>query len=99
MESFVANSSRRLFLKTSVIATGGVLGSGLIVGCAMVPAKSASAALPPSATAPGVMPNAWVKVGADNTVTIICGALRDGAGRVHVAADASSPKSSKCRWT
>lgn len=80
METFVANSSRRLFLKTSVIATGGVLGSGLIVGCAMVPAKSASAALPPSATAPGVMPNAWVKVGADNTVTIICARSEMGQG-------------------
>ena len=73
-----ANRSRRQFLKTTVIATGGLLGSGLIVGCAMMPA--ASAALPPSASAAGAMPNAWVKIGADNTVSIICARSEMGQG-------------------
>ncbi len=72
--------SRREFLKTTVIATGGLLGSGLIVGCAMAPTKSTSAALRPSATAPGAMPNAWVKVGSDNTVSIICARSEMGQG-------------------
>jgi isoquinoline 1-oxidoreductase subunit beta len=75
-----ADHSRRQFLKTSVVATGGLLGSGLIVGCAMMPAGSASAALPPSAVADGAMPNAWVKVGADNTVSIICARAEMGQG-------------------
>ena len=75
-----SNRSRRQFLKTSVIATGGLFGSGLIVGCAVMPASSASAALPPSATAAGAMPNAWVKVGADNSVSIICARSEMGQG-------------------
>ena len=78
----VADQSRRSFLKTTVIATGGLMGSGLIVGCASM-SGSASAgprALPPSATAPGAMPNAWVKVGSDNTVSIICARSEMGQG-------------------
>ncbi len=75
-----ASHSRRQFLKTTVIATGGLLGSGLIVGCAVMPGKSAGAAMLPSATAPGVMPNAWVKIGADNTVSIICARSEMGQG-------------------
>ena len=81
MNTIAANRSRRQFLKTSVIATGGLLGSGLIVGCAVMPGKSATAtALSPSVTAPGAMPNAWVKVGTDNTVSIICARSEMGQG-------------------
>ena len=72
--------SRRQFLKTTVIATGGLLGSGLIVGCAVMPGTNASAVMLPSATAPGVMPNAWVKIGTDNTVSIICARSEMGQG-------------------
>ncbi|MGS0755187.1 molybdopterin cofactor-binding domain-containing protein [Roseateles sp. GG27B] len=58
-----------------------MLGSGLIIGCAVTPGKGvAAAALPPSASAPGAMPNAWVKVGTDNTVTIICARSEMGQG-------------------
>ena len=79
--STVQDRSRRQFLKTSVIATGGLFGGGLIVGCAVMPNQdSAMAALRPSATAPGAMPNAWVKVGADNTVSIICARSEMGQG-------------------
>ena len=73
-----ADHSRRQFLKTTVIATGGLLGSGLIVGCAVMPGTST--AMLPSATAPGAMPNAWVKIGADNTVSIICARSEMGQG-------------------
>jgi isoquinoline 1-oxidoreductase subunit beta len=79
--STVQDRSRRQFLKTSVVATGGLFGSGLIVGCAVMPNQDkAMAALRPSATAPGAMPNAWVKVGADNTVSIICARSEMGQG-------------------
>ena len=74
------NNSRRQFIQTSVIATGGLFGSGLIVGCAVMPGKSGPAALPASASAPGSMPNAWVKVGTDNAVTIICARSEMGQG-------------------
>ena len=79
--STIQDRSRRQFLKTSVVATGGLFGSGLIVGCAVMPSQDrAMAALRPSATAPGAMPNAWVKVGADNTVSIICARSEMGQG-------------------
>ena len=80
MNTVASNHSRRQFLKTTVIATGGLLGSGLIVGCAVMPGSGAKAAMLPSATAPGVMPNAWVKIGADNTVSIICARSEMGQG-------------------
>jgi isoquinoline 1-oxidoreductase subunit beta len=78
----LGQTTRRSFLKTTVIATGGLMGSGLIVGCSTMGGSSASAAraLPPSASAPGVMPNAWVKVGSDNTVSIICARSEMGQG-------------------
>ena len=43
MNTVAANHSRRQFLKTTVIATGGLLGSGLIVGCALMPGSGAKA--------------------------------------------------------
>src|SRR5205085_2606159 len=74
-------TSRRTFLKTTVIATGGLLGSGLIIGCStMDSGPTGPRAMRPSATAPGAMPNAWVKVGADNTVSIICARSEMGQG-------------------
>ena len=44
MNTVASNHSRRQFLKTTVIATGGLLGSGLIVGCAVMPGSGAKAA-------------------------------------------------------
>jgi isoquinoline 1-oxidoreductase beta subunit len=76
----LTDTSRRNFLKTTVVATGGLLGSGLIIGCSTFPGMAAPPMLRPSATAPGAMPNAWVKVGADNTVSIICARSEMGQG-------------------
>jgi isoquinoline 1-oxidoreductase beta subunit len=82
IDTVSGGTTRRSFLKTTVIATGGLMGSGLIVGCSTMAGSSTSAAraLPPSASAPGVMPNAWVKVGSDNTVSIICARSEMGQG-------------------
>src|SRR5207344_299686 len=67
------NASRRQFIQTSAVVGSGLFTGGLLVGCAMMPDKGPmAAALRPSATAEGAMPNAWVKVGTDNTVSIIC---------------------------
>ena len=78
----ISGTTRRTFLKTTIVATGGLLGSGLIVGCATMSGNSAGGArsLPPSETAPGAMPNAWVKVGSDNTISIICARSEMGQG-------------------
>jgi isoquinoline 1-oxidoreductase beta subunit len=73
--------SRRQFLKTTVVVSGGLMGAGLIVGCA-TSGSSASMAkgLPPSAFGPGAMPNAWVKISPDNQVTIINARAEMGQG-------------------
>ena len=73
------NSSRRQFVKSSTVVGTGLFSGGLLVGCAITPDKGPSA-LPPSATGPGAMPNAWVKVGSDNAVTIICARAEMGQG-------------------
>ena len=75
----VQNTSRREFVKTGAAVGGGLFSSGLIVGCATM-ADKGPVALAPSATAPGAMPNAWVKVGTDNAVTIICARAEMGQG-------------------
>ena len=75
------NASRRQFIQTSAVVGSGLFTGGLLVGCAMMPDRGPMAgALPPSATAAGAMPNAWVKVGTDNAVTIICARAEMGQG-------------------
>ena len=77
----VQNSSRRQFIQSSAVVGGGLFSGGLLVGCAMTPDKGPMAGgLPPSASGPGAMPNAWVKVGTDNAVTIICARAEMGQG-------------------
>ena len=77
----IQNGSRRKFIQTSAVVGGGLFTGGLFVGCAIMPDKGPMArALPPSATAAGSMPNAWVKVGTDNAVTIICSRAEMGQG-------------------
>jgi len=63
--------SRREFLKT-----GAALGGGLVLGVAL-PDRPGHAA---AATATTAMPNAWVKIGSDDTVTIICARSEMGQG-------------------
>jgi isoquinoline 1-oxidoreductase subunit beta len=67
------SQSRRSFLKTSAAATG-YAASGLMIGFHLpANAKTESAAKT-------VQPNAWVKIGTDNKVTIICHRAEMGQG-------------------
>jgi len=66
--SQLKNPSRRQFLKTSAAASG-----GLIIGLSLPEAFAAA----PVTTS---MPNAWVKIGSDNTVTILSARSEMGQG-------------------
>jgi isoquinoline 1-oxidoreductase beta subunit len=62
----LGDASRREFLKA-----GAALGGGLVLGVALPPRGSASAA---------AMPNAWVRIGSDDSVTILCARSEMGQG-------------------
>ena len=64
----LASGSRREFLKT-----GAAVGGGLILGVTL-PGRRASAAATTS------MPNAWVRIGTDDTITILCARSEMGQG-------------------
>ncbi len=68
------NLKRRQFLKTSAAASA-YAASGLVIGFHL-PANAKAAA----STAKIVQPNAWVKIGTDNSVTIICHRSEMGQG-------------------
>ena len=68
------NLKRRQFLKTSAAASA-YAASGLIIGFHL-PANAKGAA----SAAKTVQPNAWVKIGTDNSVTIICHRSEMGQG-------------------
>jgi len=72
--SVISNESRRRFLKTSVLA-----GGGLVVGF-MLPGAARFAA----AAAAVFKPNAYLRIGSDNSVTVLCGLSEMGQG-VHTA--------------
>jgi isoquinoline 1-oxidoreductase subunit beta len=73
MPSPSTSQSRRSFLKTSAAATG-YAASGLMISFHLpANAKTESAAKT-------VQPNAWVKIGTDNKVTIICHRAEMGQG-------------------
>ena len=81
MSAVLQDRSRRQFLKTTVVVSGGLMGTGLIVGCASTAtSKSMAKSLPPSASGPGAMPNAWVKIAPDGQVTIINARAEMGQG-------------------
>jgi len=67
----LSRSSRREFLKA-----GAALGGGLVLGVAL-PERRAYAASAPATTS---MPNAWVKIGSDDTITILCARSEMGQG-------------------
>ena len=64
------NPSRRTFLQT-----GAALGGGLVIGVTL-PEAFAKSAVTTS------MPNAWIRIGSDNTVTILCARSEMGQGVV-----------------
>src|SRR5690349_19464791 len=64
------NPSRRKFLKSSAVA-----GGALVIGV-QLPQAIAKAAVKTS------MPNAWIRIGSDNTVTILCARSEMGQGVV-----------------
>lgn len=66
----VTNPSRRKFLKT-----GAVAGGGLVLGVALPQAVFGKAA-----EVTTVMPNAWIKIGSDNTITILSSHSEMGQG-------------------
>ncbi len=68
------NLKRRQFLKTSA-AAGAYAAGGLVIGFHL-PAGAKTAAVNAKTT----QPNAWVKIGSDNTVTIICHRSEMGQG-------------------
>jgi isoquinoline 1-oxidoreductase subunit beta len=65
----VGNASRRTFLKSTAALTG-----GLMVGF-YLPSQAQK-----TGAAAGMQPNAWVKIGADNQVTLICHRAEMGQG-------------------
>jgi len=68
--TILKNPSRRTFLKS-----GAALGGGLVIGVAL-PEAFAKSAVTTS------MPNAWIRIGSDNTVTILCARSEMGQGVV-----------------
>jgi isoquinoline 1-oxidoreductase beta subunit len=64
--------SRREFLKTTAAASG----AGLVLGIALPEAHAQSAGTPAAAA----MPNAWVRIGRDNSVTILSARSEMGQG-------------------
>jgi isoquinoline 1-oxidoreductase beta subunit len=69
--SQLKNPSRRTFLQT-----GAALGGGLMIGVALPEAIFAQSKVVTS------MPNAWIRIGSDNTVTILCARSEMGQGVV-----------------
>ncbi|HEY5908379.1 MAG TPA: molybdopterin cofactor-binding domain-containing protein, partial [Vicinamibacteria bacterium] len=65
-------SSRRDFLKAGVAVAGG----GLVLGVVLPETWAASASAAPAAS----MPNAWVKIGSDNSITILSARSEMGQG-------------------
>ena len=70
------NLKRRQFLKTTAAAST-YAASGLVIGFHL-PANAKAAA----SNAKIVQPNAWVKIGTDNSVTIICHRSEMGQGQL-----------------
>ena len=71
----IINESRRAFLKSSAAVTGGlVLGFSFPASLLAAKAKSKAASTAPFA------PNVWLRIGADDSVTVICSQVEMGQG-------------------
>ena len=66
------HASRREFLKAGAVAAGGGLVLGVVLPDALTPAAHAAGST--------AMPNAWVKVGSDNSITILSARSEMGQG-------------------
>ncbi len=79
----VNSSSRRTFLQGGAAAGGALFVGFVLPGCSAFddPAVAAAAKAPPTPAAPtSAMPNAWIRVGSDNSVTILCARSEMGQG-------------------
>ncbi len=77
MKTVIKNPSRRQFLQSSAALSSSVFG-GLVIGVA-IPAPASAKAAAGTATKTS-QPNAWVKIGSNNKVTIICHRVEMGQG-------------------
>ena len=66
------NVSRRDFLKTSAAVSGGLLIAIALPGCGKKPAPAAEAGF--------IEPNAWLRIGSDNSITFFCDRSEMGQG-------------------
>lgn len=72
------SASRRAFL--AGVGGAAVVGGGLWVGLEIAKRSDSVAAAAPGAASPGFSPNAFVRVGTDDTVTVIIGKAEMGQG-------------------
>ena len=70
--STLDHATRREFLKAGAVAAGGGLVLGVVLPDALTPVTHAAG--------PVAMPNAWVKVGSDNSITILSARSEMGQG-------------------
>src|SRR5688572_21365716 len=66
------NVSRRDFLKTSAAVSGGLLIAIALPGCGKKPATTGEASF--------IEPNAWLRIGSDNSITFFCDKSEMGQG-------------------
>ncbi len=77
MKAIVKNPSRRQFLQSSAALSSSVFG-GLVIGVTVSAPASAKAVA--GTAIKTSQPNAWVKIGSDNKITIICHRVEMGQG-------------------
>lgn len=71
MDKYATDSGRRDFLKVSALAGGGLIIGLTLPGCGK---------RKPAAAAAGGMPNAWLKIGGDNRITVLVDRSEMGQG-------------------
>jgi isoquinoline 1-oxidoreductase beta subunit len=71
----MSTQSRRAFLKTASVTTGGLVIAMYLPACSK-PEDAAKSAGPPKQVAA----NAWLKIGTDGTITVLCDRSEMGQG-------------------